>query len=211
MKTNVTSVSVKLMKNWNKCDTTKRCFPAFSGVLQLRLPLLWRQSVVFPRSACDFVPIYHGFVRAIVFLHAPTMVCVLIPSICTNFKIVSFISETMLRVFVFLTFLTEGALSDLLSWFATAYQSSEYHLRRCFSHRFCLFCCFSCRISPHVQKGFLFAMCSLQLSHFVVSSITTSNVPLFTVQLHCACIHCRTSFLILKQLFFQICSVRLVK
>ena len=37
-------------------------------VRKLRLPLPRRHVVGCPRSAFDFVPTYHGFVRAVVFL-----------------------------------------------------------------------------------------------------------------------------------------------
>ena len=56
-----------------------------------------------------FVPTYHGSVRAPVFLHALTIVCVVIPSICTTFEIcVQCFSEMMHRVLVCFT-------ADLLS------------------------------------------------------------------------------------------------
>ena len=40
---------------------------------------------VVPRFTCNFVPTYRCFVLAVVFLHALTIVCVFIPSICTAF------------------------------------------------------------------------------------------------------------------------------
>ena len=63
---------------------TRRYRVGFSGcglnkmplVPKLRLPLLRRHFVGFPRSTCDFVPTSHGLARAAVLLHALTMVCV---------------------------------------------------------------------------------------------------------------------------------------
>ena len=60
----------------------------------------------FPRSTCDFAPTYHGFVRS-VFLHALTIVCVFMQSICKALEINGYFSEMMLRVLVFFTLWTE--------------------------------------------------------------------------------------------------------
>ena len=76
-------------------------------VSKCRMLLLWPHVVGFPRSTCDFVQTYNGFVRAAVFLHVLTMVCVSFRSICTTFEIIPCFSEMMLRVVVFCTFLTE--------------------------------------------------------------------------------------------------------
>ena len=81
----------------------------------------------------------HGFARAVVLLQRLTMVCVLVPSICTIFEIISCFSEMMLHDLVFLTFLTEvpcqTSCPDLL--FKTA--QVNHHLRNCLFQRFLSF------------------------------------------------------------------------
>ena len=59
----------------------------------------------FCRFPEDHLRRCHGFVRAVVFMRALTVVCVFFPSICTTFDF--FFSEIMLRVLALITFLTE--------------------------------------------------------------------------------------------------------
>ena len=45
-------------------------------IFELRLQLLRRHLLGFLGSTCDLVPAFHRFLRAAVFLHAPTEICV---------------------------------------------------------------------------------------------------------------------------------------
>ena len=84
-------------------------------------------------------------------------------------------SEMMLRVLVFYH-LDSGALPDLLSRFATANRSSESSLAPLFlSRSLYFFFRLSVKKNPHAQHDLPFAVCSLQLSHCVVSSMTASS------------------------------------
>ena len=82
--------------------TTFHWFP------KVRLPSLWRHFVGCPRSTCDLVPTFHGFVRAAVLLHALTTVCVFTPPIRTTFDVgLQCFSDMMPRNMVFPRCLTE--------------------------------------------------------------------------------------------------------
>ena len=60
-------------------------------IAESRLPVLRRRVADFLMSICDIVPTVNGFVRAAVFSHALTVVCVFSnlsaqPSICCAFR-----------------------------------------------------------------------------------------------------------------------------
>ena len=75
---------------------------------KIHLPWLRRHFVGLPRSPCEVVATFHGFVRAVVFLPALTTVCVSSLSICTAFEMFMLcVPGMMLCVTMILGFLTE--------------------------------------------------------------------------------------------------------
>ena len=129
---------------------------------------------VFSKSTCDFVQTSNGFVRAAVFLHALTELCVLIPSICTTSKItLECFSVMMLRVLVYITFKTEVPFQNPLD-LPLQNRMSESSPAPLFLSTFWSFL----RITPAelLQTDFPFALPSLHFSHRDVSSMTMSSV-----------------------------------
>ena len=159
---------------------TLTAFGIVLDLLQFETTCHW-----FPNCAClccvrHFVvhlrlcPTFHGFVRAVVVLHARTMFCVFITSLCTTFEtILSCFSDMMLRVLVFFTFLTAvPSCPDMPLQNAQA----NHYLRRGFFQSLCSFLLIIPAeiMAPHVQKDFPSAMCALHFSHCVVSSSAMS-------------------------------------
>ena len=74
----------RMLTRWCRVGSFSCSLNNMSAVPKLRLPSLRRHFVGFPRSTSDFVPTFHGFVRAAIFLHALAIVCVFFPSLCTT-------------------------------------------------------------------------------------------------------------------------------
>ena len=153
----------------------------------LRLPLLRRHVVGFLWCTCNAIPAFHFFVRATVFLHALTVICVFDPSLCTSCELL-FLCFSVVRLpgFIFCALWIERSLLVLL--FLPTFPS-------------CL-ACSPGRIGPHLQKdsySCVVFVTNFALRHFVDDQVLfDASVSLFTVQLHCACIHLRTHMLILR-------------
>ena len=77
----------RMWTHWYRVGSSNCRLNNIPLVPKLRLPLQRRKVVRFPRFICDFAPTYHGWVGAAVFLHALTIVCVLLPSACTTFEV----------------------------------------------------------------------------------------------------------------------------
>ena len=95
-----------------------------------------------------------------------------------------------------------GALGDLLSRPSTANRLSESSLALLFLSTFVFSADNSSRRTPHVQKNFTFALCSLHffaLRRFVDDyELGDISVSLFTVQLRSTRVHLHTFFLMLR-------------
>ena len=117
-----------MLTRWYRTGSSRRSLNNIPRVPKARRPLLRREFMVFLRSSCNFTPTVHGFVRAVIFLHALTIVCV---------SFFFFISLHNLRNVLFvpsghdalqwddLGLLGCGVLLDLLSWSASANRTSE--------------------------------------------------------------------------------------
>ena len=67
-----------MLARWYRIGSSSCSLQNSPLVPNSRLPLLRRHVVTtFPRSPCDVVPTFHGFVRTALFLHALTTVGVL--------------------------------------------------------------------------------------------------------------------------------------
>ena len=145
----------------------------------LRLPLLRRHVVGFLWCTCNAIPAFHFFVRATVFLHALTVICVFDPSICTCCELL-FLCFSVVRLpgFIFCALWIERSLLVLL--FLPTFPS-------------CL-ACSPGRIGPHLQKDSALAWCSSQISHCVISSmIRCSLMSVFPCLLYNSTVRASTS------------------
>ena len=176
----------RMLTRWYRVESSSCRLNHIPLVPKLRLPLLRRHFVGFPRFTCDCVPIFHGFVRAACTYDSLRLFPIYLHNLRDCSSVPS--GNDALR-FGDLGLLDGRALSDVLSRPATAKRLSESSPAPLFLAAF--FLSFSvdssCRITPHVQKDFPFALClfaNFALKHFVDNrELCEVTVSLYTVQL----------------------------